>query len=295
MYNIASFLKIAPPVPEFYFLRVGLLTLSRRISGKPCGGHFPMPFRSSRARIIFSWQTGVPVSIVRRIFRFGNVHAVFRGIVIRPYWQEVLILNVFGLTGGPGCGKSTVSRFFCETGKWHVVDADAVCHELYEKVPADLVRDLRENFGTAVVTSCGAVDRKALGACVFAAPEQLRKLNQLVHPFIFREVQLRLDRIASSPGEEVPGVLLDAPLLFETGMESLTPGGVIAVWTDPATQRDRLLSRGWSEAELSARIEGQLSSSEKLSRADYGLISRGDFSFLYDQCRTLMQNLTSKN
>ena len=254
-----------------------------------------MPFRSSRARIIFSWQTGVPVSIVRRIFRFGNVHAVFRGIVIRPYWQEVLILNVFGLTGGPGCGKSTVSRFFCETGKWHVVDADAVCHELYEKVPADLVRDLRENFGTAVVTSCGAVDRKALGACVFAAPEQLRKLNQLVHPFIFREVQLRLDRIASSPGEEVPGVLLDAPLLFETGMESLTPGGVIAVWTDPATQRDRLLSRGWSEAELSARIEGQLSSSEKLSRADYGLISRGDFSFLYDQCRTLMQNLTSKN
>ena len=204
-------------------------------------------------------------------------------------------MNVFGLTGGPGCGKSTVSKFFSESGKWSIVDADAVCHELYVNVPADLARELRENFGDAVVTSGGSVDRKALGACVFASPERLRKLNQLVHPFIFREVQSRLDRIASAAGDDVPGVLLDAPLLFETGMESLTPAGVIAVWADPATQRERLLARGWSESDLSARIAGQLSASEKLDRADYGLISRGDFSFLYSQCRTLMQFLTSKN
>ena len=204
-------------------------------------------------------------------------------------------MNVFGLTGGPGCGKSTVSRFFSETGKWRIVDADAVCHELYAKVPADLARELRENFGDAVVTSGGSVDRKALGACVFASPERLRRLNQLVHPFIFREVQSRLDRIASAAGDDVSGVLLDAPLLFETGMESLTPAGVIAVWADPAVQRERLLARGWSESDLSARIAGQLSASEKLDRADYGLISRGDFSFLYGQCKTLMQFLTYKD
>ena len=204
-------------------------------------------------------------------------------------------MNVFGLTGGPGCGKSTVSKFFSETGKWRIVDADAVCHELYVNVPADLARELRENFGDAVVTSGGSVDRKALGACVFASPERLRRLNQLVHPFIFREVQSRLDRIASAAGDDVSGVLLDAPLLFETGMESLTPAGVIAVWADPAVQRERLLARGWSESDLSARIAGQLSASEKLDRADYGLISRGDFSFLYGQCKTLMQFLTYKD
>lgn len=204
-------------------------------------------------------------------------------------------MNVFGLTGGPGCGKSTVSKFFSETGKWRIVDADAVCHELYVNVPADLARELRENFGDAVVTSGGSVDRKTLGACVFASPERLRRLNQLVHPFIFREVQSRLDRIASAAGDDVPGVLLDAPLLFETGMESLTPAGVIAVWADPAVQRERLLARGWSESDLSARIAGQLSASEKLDRADYGLISRGDFSFLYGQCKTLMQFLTYKD
>jgi len=204
-------------------------------------------------------------------------------------------LNVFGLTGGPGCGKSTVSKYFSETGKWRIVDADAVCHELYVNVPADLARELRENFGDAVVTSGGSVDRKALGACVFASPERLRRLNQLVHPFIFREVQSRLDRIASAAGDGVSGVLLDAPLLFETGMESLTPAGVIAVWADPAVQRERLLARGWSESDLSARIAGQLSASEKLDRADYGLISRGDFSFLYGQCKTLMQFLTYKD
>ena len=204
-------------------------------------------------------------------------------------------MNVFGLTGGPGCGKSTVSKYFSETGKWRIVDADAVCHELYVNVPADLARELRENFGDAVVTSGGSVDRKALGACVFASPERLRRLNQLVHPFIFREVQSRLDRIASAAGDGVSGVLLDAPLLFETGMESLTPAGVIAVWADPAVQRERLLARGWSESDLSARIAGQLSASEKLDRADYGLISRGDFSFLYGQCKTLMQFLTYKD
>ena len=204
-------------------------------------------------------------------------------------------MNIFGLTGGPGCGKSTVSRFFSETQRWRVVDADAVCHELYENVPADLAAGLRENFGDAVLTADNAVDRKALAACVLSDPEQLRKLNEWVHPFIFREVRARLERILSEKDCTVPGILLDAPLLFETGMESLTPSGVIAVWTDPATQRERLLSRGWSEADLNARIAGQLSASEKLARADYGLISRGDFSFLYGQCRKLMQFLTSSN
>jgi len=204
-------------------------------------------------------------------------------------------LNVFGLTGGPGCGKSTVSRFFAETQRWRVVDADAVCHDLYADVPPDLAEGLRKNFGKAVLTAENAVDRKALAACVLASPDRLRTLNEWVHPFIFREVRARLDRILSEHGRDIPGVLLDAPLLFETGMESLTPAGVIAVWTDPATQRERLLARGWSEADLTARIAGQLSASEKLARADYGLISRGDFSFLYGQCRKLMQFLTSLN
>jgi len=204
-------------------------------------------------------------------------------------------LNVFGLTGGPGCGKSTVSRFFSETHHWRVVDADAVCHELYANVPAELARDLRKNFGYAVVTPENGVDRKALAACVLSSPDRLRTLNGLVHPFIFREVRDRLDRILAAHERHVPGILLDAPLLFETGMESLTPAGVIAVWTDTATQRERLLARGWSEADLTARIAGQLSASEKLARADYGLISRGDFSFLYGQCRKLMNFLTSQN
>ena len=66
-------------------------------------------------------------------------------------------------------------------------------------------------------------------------------------------------------------------------------------WTDTATQRERLLTRGWSPADLAARIAGQLSASEKLARADYGLISRGDFSFLYEQCRKLMPFLTTLN
>ena len=204
-------------------------------------------------------------------------------------------MKIFGLTGGPGCGKSTVSRFFSETLRWRIVDADAVCHELYANVPADLARGLRKNFGDAVLTADNAVDRKTLAACVFASPERLRTLNDWVHPFIFREVRSRLDRILSEHENDISGVLLDAPLLFETGMESLTTGGVIAVWTDPATQRERLLARGWSEADLTARIAGQLSASEKLARADYGLISRGDFSFLYGQCRKLMNFLTSQN
>lgn len=202
-------------------------------------------------------------------------------------------MNVFGLTGGPGCGKSTVSRFFSETQGWRVVDADAVCHDLYADVPPDLAEGLRKNFGNSVLTPENAVDRKALAACVLSSPDRLRTLNEWVHPFIFREVRARLDRILTDL--TAPGVLLDAPLLFETGMESLTPAGVIAVWTDSATQRKRLRARGWSEADLDARIAGQLSASEKLARADYGLISRGDFPFLYEQCRKLMQFLTSLN
>lgn len=199
-----------------------------------------------------------------------------------------MILKVFGLTGGPGCGKSTVSRFFSATHQWQVVDADAVCHDLYAKPDPTLADGLLRLFGPSVLSPEGAVDRKILASCVLSSSDRLHALNELVHPFIFQEVRARLRQAASSSAP----VLLDAPLLFETGMDSLTPSGVIAVWTDPATQRERLLARGWSKADLAARIAGQLPASEKLALADFGLVSRGDFSFLYEQCKRLMKFLT---
>ena len=203
-----------------------------------------------------------------------------------------MILKVFGLTGGPGCGKSTVSRFFSATRQWQVVDADAVCHDLYAKPEPALADGLRRLFGPSVLSPEGAVDRKTLAACVLSSSDRLHALNELVHPFIFKEVRARIRQFASEPMTSLHGILLDAPLLFETGMDSLTPSGVIAVWTDPATQQERLLARGWSKADLAARIAGQLPASEKLALADFGLVSRGDFSFLYEQCKRLMNFLT---
>ena len=198
-------------------------------------------------------------------------------------------MNVYGLTGGPGCGKSTVSRYFREKHGWLICDADAVCHELYSDPGSECIRTLASLFGKDILAPDGTVDRKVLTEKISCGDEKRHLLNRTVHPVIGREVERRIEAMKQ---KDAPGILLDAPLLYEAEWEQRTDA-VIAVWSSPDVQMKRLLERGWSRQQAEYRIRAQISADEKLARADYGIINDGPLDFLYRQCDKLIVSFNS--
>jgi dephospho-CoA kinase len=171
-----------------------------------------------------------------------------------------------GLTGSIGMGKSTVARMFADEGV-PVFDADAAVHRLQGPDGA-LVRKIEAEFPDS--TGPEGVNRGALAERVLGEPEALRRLEALVHPAVALERQAFLDA-----HELAPVVLLDIPLLFETGGSGQVDK--IAVVSAPAgVQRERVLARPGMTAEKFERIlERQLPDAEKRARADFVIPTGG--------------------
>ncbi|MCH4893603.1 dephospho-CoA kinase [Sphingomonas sp. SFZ2018-12] len=165
-----------------------------------------------------------------------------------------------GLTGSIGMGKSTVAAMFRDEGI-AVFDADAAVHALQGPDGA-LVAPIEAAFpGT---TGPGGVDRARLGARVLNDPAAMRRLEGIVHPAVG---VLRQDFLAANA--DAPLVVLDVPLLFETGGAQLVDR-VLVVSADPAVQRARVLARDGMTPEKFAAILGrQLPDAEKRARADH--------------------------
>ena len=169
-------------------------------------------------------------------------------------------MKILGLTGSIGMGKSTTAKLFAEAGV-PVYDADATVHRIYqgEAVPA-----IEAAFpGT---TSDGKVDRAKLSAKVVRDPAAIQRLEQIVHPMLRSYHQKFLDD-AEQAG--TPVVVMDVPLLFETGGEKRVDA-VVVVTTAPEVQRQRIMARGNMTAEaLDAILARQLPDAEKRRRADF--------------------------
>jgi dephospho-CoA kinase len=169
---------------------------------------------------------------------------------------------VLGLTGSIGMGKSAAARMFCRLGV-PVYDADAAVHRLLGRDGAAVGR-IGQAFSDVVRD--GAVDRKALGARVFGKPDELRRLERIIHPMVALAQRRFLARAAR---RRDPLVVLDVPLLFETGGEARTDA--IAVVSAPGRlQRARVLARpGMTEDKLAAVLRQQVPDSIKRQRADF--------------------------
>ena len=167
---------------------------------------------------------------------------------------------VLGLTGSIGMGKSTTAKLFAEVGV-PVYDADAIVHQLYA---GEAVAAIEAAFpGT---TADGKVDRAKLSARVVHDPAAIERLEAIVHPMLSTS---RQKFFADAEASSTPVVVVDVPLLFETGGEKRVDA-VVVVTASPELQRQRVLARGTMDDEkFNSILSRQMPDEEKRKRADF--------------------------
>ncbi|MFD1195143.1 dephospho-CoA kinase [Seohaeicola saemankumensis] len=166
---------------------------------------------------------------------------------------------LIGLTGSIGMGKSTTARLFEDEG-CAVWDADAAVHRLYAQ-DGGAVAQMAEAFPEAVID--GAVSRDILKSIITKNPDALRRIEQIVHPLVAQ------DRAGFIKATSAEIVVLDIPLLFETGGENRVDA-TVCVSVDAETQKKRVMSRGtMSQDQFEAILAKQMPDAEKRARADY--------------------------
>lgn len=176
-------------------------------------------------------------------------------------------MRIIAITGGIGSGKSTVAGWYHALGV-PVIDADAISRALTAP-GGEALPPLRDAFGDGVFAPDGTLSRAALARAAFGGePEALARLNAVMHPLITRRVEAELDRCRMSGA---PAVLLDIPLLFETGMDRLADA-VLCVTAPEETRVRRVHARdGLTREEALARIRRQNPTARTEARADYVL------------------------
>lgn len=192
-------------------------------------------------------------------------------------------MMIVGLTGSIAMGKSTTAQMFREFGV-PVNDADEVVHALYR---GEAVAPVDAAFpGTAKE---GVIDRAELSRQLLERPERLRELEGIVHPLVRQKEREFLD---SNAVAKVPFVVLDIPLLFETGAEARVDR-VVVVSCAPEIQRERAMKRpGMTDEKFAMILARQVPDIEKRERADYIVDTSDSFENTRQQVRAVIDNLT---
>mgnify|MGYP001296520952 FL=1 len=168
-----------------------------------------------------------------------------------------------GLTGGIGMGKSTAAELLVKRGA-KVSDSDQLARELVEPGQPALA-EIAGAFGDDVLREDGSLDRAKMAALVFNDSTAREKLEGILHPRIREAWQARLDGWAAA-GERLAVAVI--PLLFETRAEA-NFDRIVCVACSPEAQRERLRERGWSDDQISSRLEAQMAVDEKMKRSDH--------------------------
>lgn len=170
---------------------------------------------------------------------------------------------ILGLTGGIASGKSTVSAYLAQNGAL-IIDADLIARQVVAKKSSGL-KQIVAKFGGEILTASGELDRKKLGKLVFSNKDLLKALTDITGPLIRSEI---LREIQAAKKAQVKLVVLDIPLLFETGYQTLCDK-VMVVTIPSKLQLERVMKRdNLSAAEARKRIANQLPASKRNELAD---------------------------
>ncbi len=200
-------------------------------------------------------------------------------------------MRVIGLTGGIASGKSTVSYVLKSLGAV-IIDADQVARKVVEPgQPA--WQDIVKEFGHEILNEDMSINREALGRLVFKDQKLLEKLNRITHPRVIEYFEQELARLAKERPDSV--VVLDVPLLFESGMDRLADE-IWVVWADEPVQLERLMEReGFTSEEAWQRIRAQMPLTEKARRADKIIDNSGTLEETVEQITKFFHEITATN
>lgn len=190
-----------------------------------------------------------------------------------------------GLTGGVASGKSAVAAKLAELGAV-VIDADALARDVVAPGTPGLAA-IKDAFGSEVLLPDGALDRKALGAIVFADEQQRQTLNNIVHPLV-REAAGALR--TKAPEDAL--VVEDIPLLVESGQADRFDAVIVIQAPHDERIRRMVQDRGWSVEEAKARMAAQASDEQRAAVADFVLDNSGSLEELEAQVSVLFAQLT---
>jgi len=196
-------------------------------------------------------------------------------------------MKTVGLTGGIGSGKSTVSQILAELGAF-VIDADKVGHEIYlpEK---EAWRQIIAEFGRDILADDQTIDRKKLGAIVFASDEARKKLNSIVHPLMFHDIRRRATE-KRAEGFTKP-IVVEAAVLIEANWLPLVDEVWVVVTGKSAVIERVAVQRGLSARDTEARIASQLADAERLKHANVVIRNDGSLEDLKKQIRIAWERL----
>ena len=192
-----------------------------------------------------------------------------------------------GLTGGIASGKSTVSAILAELGAV-VIDADALARDVVARGTPGLAAVVAE-FGPALLTPDGDLDRPAMGALVFGDPDARRRLEAVIHPLVHeRSAQLEAEAAADAV------VVHDIPLLAEVGRAG-SFDAVIVVDAPPELQVSRMVQdRGWTRNDAESRIAAQATREDRLAIATHVVDNTGSLEALRDQVERVYAELAGR-
>jgi len=190
---------------------------------------------------------------------------------------------ILGLTGTFGSGKTTAGGMLRELGA-ELIDADELARQVVEPGEPALA-EIAAQFGAEMIRPDGALDRRRLADRVFADRRAMARLNQIIHPRVRELERKRLGELADRPL-----VVLDVPLLYETGMDRMCTQ--VAVVTITENQRfARLRRRGFNEQAIIARLGMQMAQARKVKLADHVIDNSGSLDETRNQLQRLLEEI----
>lgn len=180
-------------------------------------------------------------------------------------------VKVIGVTGGIGCGMSTVSQMLADLGA-KVINGDKIARDIVEK-GQPTYDALVATFGQGILKSDGSLDRKKLGDIVFSSHDKLNLLNKTVRPHWVERLKADVERTKQNSNGSV--VIVDAAILLEAGLRDLADK-LIVVTAPIKTRRERIRARDFlDECQIDQRIAAQIPVSEKAKQADFVIENTG--------------------
>jgi dephospho-CoA kinase len=191
--------------------------------------------------------------------------------------------RIVGITGGVGMGKTTVSEYLATVHQLPVLDADRLARDAVEP-GSRVLQAICDRYGSDLLQSDGRLDRRRLGAIIFADPAERLWLEQQIHPVVRDRIVAELGRL-----RDVPMVVVVVPLLFEAHMTDL----VTEIWvvrSSSAQQQQRVMQRDQLDAaQAQGRIKSQMAIEQKMAQADVVLDNSSTLELLLRQVEAALK------